>query len=198
MKAQRKAQRKARRNEVKSAYEDVAKGFSLQGVLSMKDGKVVAETQPTSMLVLEDKLFRLKSCGYCDKVDVSGKIKKCSACSRVSYCSKVCQKSDWKMHKKHCKPMGPKHADLCKKMAKKFRKAFQDDEGFRRSIHTFRACPPPRSFKSPVFAINMDSYPAMEFAWTDGASLSPPVSGGIILSRKAGDGSTALQHITGL
>lgn len=39
-------------------------------------------------------------CGICGIVAS----KKCSACKQVSYCSKEHQKSDWKKHKKNCKP----------------------------------------------------------------------------------------------
>lgn len=41
------------------------------------------------------------SCANCHKSDK--KNKKCSACGFVHYCSKECQKSDWKKHKSLCK-----------------------------------------------------------------------------------------------
>jgi hypothetical protein len=31
-------------------------------------------------------------------------LSKCAACGAVKYCSKECQKKDWKQHKKVCKP----------------------------------------------------------------------------------------------
>jgi hypothetical protein len=32
------------------------------------------------------------------------KLKTCGKCKRVAYCSKECQKEDWKDHKKNCRP----------------------------------------------------------------------------------------------
>lgn len=43
----------------------------------------------------------IRRCQYCFKNDV--KLSKCSSCNVVHYCSKECQKEDWKMHKIYCK-----------------------------------------------------------------------------------------------
>jgi len=43
-----------------------------------------------------------RSCGVCGKPSTS----KCSMCKSVYYCSKLCQKRDWKSHKKVCKNSG--------------------------------------------------------------------------------------------
>ena len=43
----------------------------------------------------------LKECAYCKRKSAKG-FKKCSACMEVYYCSRKCQKSDWKTHKKVC------------------------------------------------------------------------------------------------
>ena len=39
------------------------------------------------------------TCGACKK---AAETKKCAACGRIQYCSKKCQKLDWKTHKKYC------------------------------------------------------------------------------------------------
>ncbi|CAB9513372.1 repeat and MYND domain-containing protein 2 [Seminavis robusta] len=45
----------------------------------------------------EEKLALCTACG------TPHGLKKCSGCSSLRYCSKDCQKSDWKRHKKECK-----------------------------------------------------------------------------------------------
>lgn len=42
-----------------------------------------------------------KGCTYCRKLDGIS-VKKCSACGGAYYCSRECQKADWKRHKKDC------------------------------------------------------------------------------------------------
>jgi len=37
----------------------------------------------------------------------SGKLKECGGCRMVQYCSRACQKTHWKEHKKHCKQPAP-------------------------------------------------------------------------------------------
>ena len=39
----------------------------------------------------------------CNTCHISGKFKKCSGCEKVYYCSKECQRQDWKEHKKTCR-----------------------------------------------------------------------------------------------
>ncbi len=43
----------------------------------------------------------MRECAHCKKSGL--KFKHCSACKSVYYCSRECQKSDWKRHKKECK-----------------------------------------------------------------------------------------------
>ena len=52
------------------------------------------------------KIMAQKQCAWagCGKVDGNmGKFSHCNACSRVSYCSKACQRNDWPSHKLVCK-----------------------------------------------------------------------------------------------
>jgi hypothetical protein len=51
----------------------------------------------------------LKACKTCGKLKAElskeeKKLKTCGKCKRVAYCSKECQKKDWKGHKKNCGP----------------------------------------------------------------------------------------------
>ena len=39
------------------------------------------------------------TCSYCNG---SGGMKTCSGCKKTQYCSRVCQKADWKSHKHRC------------------------------------------------------------------------------------------------
>lgn len=43
-----------------------------------------------------------KCCSCCELSDV--RLSKCSRCNKVRYCSRTCQKNDWKIHKQQCKP----------------------------------------------------------------------------------------------
>lgn len=48
-----------------------------------------------------------RECNYCHKKESEKdgkeiKLKRCSRCKKVYYCSKECQKEDWKTHKKEC------------------------------------------------------------------------------------------------
>jgi hypothetical protein len=50
-----------------------------------------------------------KACKTCGKLNAElskeeKKLKTCSKCKRVAYCSKECQKKDWEGHKKDCRP----------------------------------------------------------------------------------------------
>jgi hypothetical protein len=51
-------------------------------------------------------------CGGCG--EMKRKMPKCSLCKLTRYCSPVCQKADWKEHKKGCK-------EICKDKAKEKR-----------------------------------------------------------------------------
>ncbi|KAH7144274.1 hypothetical protein B0J13DRAFT_554894 [Dactylonectria estremocensis] len=42
------------------------------------------------------------ACNVCKKTSAEASIKRCAKCSDTPYCSRECQKADWKVHKKIC------------------------------------------------------------------------------------------------
>ncbi|KAH6976322.1 putative MYND domain protein [Ilyonectria sp. MPI-CAGE-AT-0026] len=42
------------------------------------------------------------ACNVCKKTSLQANIKRCAKCSSTPYCSRECQKADWKEHKKIC------------------------------------------------------------------------------------------------
>jgi hypothetical protein len=48
----------------------------------------------------------LTSCRGCNNSFALHKMKRCSRCEARFYCSKPCQKNDWKSHKPYCQPIG--------------------------------------------------------------------------------------------
>ncbi len=54
--------------------------------------------------VSQDRDLELKRCGHCSKQESAcGDFKRCNRCKKIVYCSRNCQTSHWKMHKKECK-----------------------------------------------------------------------------------------------
>ena len=53
-------------------------------------------------LKLINKNTTTKSCTVCSKSNRSTKLRKCSTCPDVLYCSYECQRLDWSQHKKVC------------------------------------------------------------------------------------------------
>ena len=45
----------------------------------------------------------LRSCATCHKTELEVKIKPCSKCNVINYCSKDCRKANRENHKGHCK-----------------------------------------------------------------------------------------------
>lgn len=57
----------------------------------------------------------LRVCRYCNKSEISVEFQRslmqCSRCKQAYYCSKECQKKDWKSHKPHCKILDNKYRE---------------------------------------------------------------------------------------
>ncbi|ODA78632.1 hypothetical protein RJ55_06014 [Drechmeria coniospora] len=49
-----------------------------------------------------DHILTLPACASCDKAPPEVRLKRCAKCFSTVYCSRVCQKADWKVHKKSC------------------------------------------------------------------------------------------------
>lgn len=49
-----------------------------------------------------------QACAACGKAGSVVKLSSCTQCRKVWYCGKECQVSDWRRHKKECKPKAPK------------------------------------------------------------------------------------------
>lgn len=64
--------------------------------------KMTNETFPLE--VSQDRDVELKRCGHCSKQESAcGDFKRCNRCKQIVYCSRKCQTSHWKKHKKECK-----------------------------------------------------------------------------------------------
>lgn len=50
-------------------------------------------------------LAHSQACAACDKSGAVVKLRSCTRCKKVWYCGKDCQASDWRRHKKDCKPV---------------------------------------------------------------------------------------------
>jgi len=68
------------------------------------------ETTASERTMLGHEVVRLvdkgtvKKCSICETVETAGaKLLACARCQTTWYCSKVCQKADWKKHKPTCK-----------------------------------------------------------------------------------------------
>lgn len=63
----------------------------------------------------------MSTCSVCK--EISNSTKMCSVCKNSRYCSKECQKQDWKKHKVICKPKERKMVLGCDKYIKMRRKS---------------------------------------------------------------------------
>ena len=86
-------------------------GFCLAHGESDKDGNVIRPVRHYDDCEMEKSVHRGyrhmerdKKCFACGSYGgEEGKLLKCSGCLCVFYCSKECQKSNWKIHKEQCK-----------------------------------------------------------------------------------------------
>ena len=75
--------------------------------------KTLKEAEEYALYIFLHQINR-KYCGYCrrPREDINGKLRGCSGCAdikkeyRIRYCSRRCQKKDWKRHKEICKRKG--------------------------------------------------------------------------------------------
>ncbi|CAG2118505.1 unnamed protein product [Medioppia subpectinata] len=68
----------------------------------LSPGDVITQDMP--FIHVLDVEFKGKYCDNCLKQ--SDQLKRCSKCLYMYYCSKECQKNDWKYHKNECKLYG--------------------------------------------------------------------------------------------
>ena len=69
-----------------------------QDVPTIETDKLTKEDQ-AAFKVLEAKILSGFTCHKCE----SASIQRCVRCKSVYYCSRECQRQDWKSHKKECK-----------------------------------------------------------------------------------------------
>ena len=53
-------------------------------------------------IAVADRIADPVACGYCENSETVASFSKCARCLGVSYCSRKCQKLDWKQHKPTC------------------------------------------------------------------------------------------------
>ena len=76
----------------------------------MADGDLEATTERLKNLQPKEKQSICDNCGQVAGPDV--KYDRCSACKNVKYCSRQCQKTAWKSHKKTCRKVVPANSFL--------------------------------------------------------------------------------------
>ncbi|EPT04495.1 hypothetical protein FOMPIDRAFT_36993, partial [Fomitopsis schrenkii] len=99
-----------------------------------------------------------ETCSYCMKPVGKAKVRKCSVCNFVRYCSRDCQKAAWKTHKKVC-TSGGAFKDSLEQPGQRESKKLNDDftkwlNYYRRLIYTVTA----------VFAFNLPNSPPNKLA----------------------------------
>ena len=75
-----------------------------QRIEDRNTGRIPVSTKLTRVRVVDGQ-FAERRCGQCGvwQSDTERKLERCSGCKLVYYCSRECQKRDWKEHKAHCK-----------------------------------------------------------------------------------------------
>ena len=68
-----------------------------------EDGSEIMKGYETKAQLFADQRFTSIRCGQCQRVEVEDELfSKCSRCKMVYYCSRECQNTHWKSHKKTC------------------------------------------------------------------------------------------------
>jgi hypothetical protein len=128
-----KTTKKEKQQAARDGYEKLQKVFgNVVTCFDMRTGKTTIETLAEAFLPLES-CFKKYSCSHCSKSGVSGDFKKCGGCG-TRYCSRECQKNDWKTHKPSCKSMSKGDKKVCENMVKRFKK-LETDPVFMSKLH---------------------------------------------------------------
>ncbi|XP_012566679.1 histone-lysine N-methyltransferase SMYD3 isoform X1 [Hydra vulgaris] len=86
--------------QVYEVFETEEKGRGVRALQDIKRGVEILKEEPLACILTNSK-YRGIRCDYC--YSEPEKLLKCSKCKFIAYCGKVCQASDWKMHKYECK-----------------------------------------------------------------------------------------------
>lgn len=108
----------------------------------IRDQGINEDIRPTIQVKWTKSATTTRRCQFCFKSESS--LSKCSSCNVVHYCSKECQKHDWKMHKLYCK--------LCREGSK------EDKKKHRELYNTILAYYALHKDDSIVFSENVSKY----------------------------------------
>jgi hypothetical protein len=108
----------------RKSYEKLQKVYGDVACFDARTGEMTTKTQAEAFLPYES-CFKTYCCTHCSKSGVSGDFKKCGGCG-TRYCSKECQKNDWKVHKPSCQSMSKVDRKVCENMMKEFEKLKKD------------------------------------------------------------------------
>lgn len=81
-----------------NGYSFSAQGFHLQDEAYKEDTEPATEYYTN----LEEKFKQGPFCSACGEDSKGKKLLACSACKKVQYCNRDCQKADWQLHKRLC------------------------------------------------------------------------------------------------
>jgi hypothetical protein len=77
--------------------------FLPEGDPLIAEGSVFTELSDLKgQINIIDKCLGREFCNTCDRQDYQTKLLVCSRCKKTTYCSKICQRLDYKSHKKFC------------------------------------------------------------------------------------------------
>ncbi len=75
--------------------------FSAEGV-NLQEEAVRADTTPNAEFYDGIREKFQAECSHCGSAPMGRRLLKCSACKRVEYCNRDCQRADWAGHKSDC------------------------------------------------------------------------------------------------